>query len=266
MIVERSFAKINLYLRVIRRREDGYHDLDTLFQEIDVHDDLVFEPGADALQLYVHGPDTGPVDDNLIIQVARHFEATTGLRVGGSVKLTKRIPPGGGLGGGSSNAATFLKMLNCHFGFPLSREELLKSMLNLGSDVPFFLDGGTQRGRGRGERLTPENPPDLPIEGWLILPGFGIPTGRVFQALRVRRAAGEPRLGENDLWEPALACSSELAALSQALQPRLRGRTWWMTGSGSTLVVLGAEMPKLQGLNVNLQPFRFRWPGSEPKR
>lgn len=152
-------AKINLYLLVTARRDDGYHEIETLFQEIDLADRLVWEPDVTALQLSVHNADLGDPARNLVYRAAMRFAEVSGLPVGGRVSLYKNIPAGGGLGGGSSDAAGMLKLLNHHYQSPLEESALLTICGELGSDVPFFLQGGSQIGKGRGEQLSPDIEP-----------------------------------------------------------------------------------------------------------
>jgi len=148
-------AKLNLGLWITRRRPDGYHDLVTLFQAIDLHDRLRVRPRHRGFRLTtdVAGLPTG--DSNLIIRAAHALAADTGIPAGAEFELEKRIPWGAGLGGGSSDAAAALVLLNRLWGAGLSPGRLARIAGGIGSDVPFFLSGGLQLGRGRGTRLTP---------------------------------------------------------------------------------------------------------------
>ena len=265
-MILRCYAKINLFLRVRGRRSDGFHDLDTLFQEIDWHDELTWLPAQRPLKLRTDhtGLEQTPDTENLVWRAAQAFTQATGLQVGGHVTLHKRIPVGGGLGGGSSNAAAMLSAVNKHFNHPLNQAQLHEVALGLGSDVPFFLQGGCQRAGGRGERLVRHAlPSDTPTTGVLILPPFGVPTGPVFGALRPDETGNdlEPQLGENDLLNAAFRVQPQLELLWQLLKPHAQG-TFFMSGSGSTLVSLGeAETSKLADeARINgclVQPFRF---------
>lgn len=240
----RCFAKINLYLKILGRRDDGYHQLDTLFQEINLSETLHWLCDDGPFRLEIVGADAGPLEQNLITRAVRAFEAASGVVVGGRFCLNKQIPIGGGLGGGSANAAQTLLLLNQHFGSPLTATHLAELALALGADVPFFLMGGTCRAGGVGEVLEPVTCALPWPGGFLIFPPFGVPTGPVFRALAapVYDAALDrpsPRLGENDLWAPAASLFPELARLAEAW-PRGADEPLFMTGSGSTLVHLCA--------------------------
>lgn len=225
--MRKSYAKINWALRITGRRADGFHDLETVFQTISLHDELTFTP-ASGLSLTCDDP-TIPVDEtNLVMRAARAVGAENV-----AIHLRKRIPAGGGLGGGSSNAATTL--------LELGKNDLPELALALGSDVPFFLLGGTAYATGRGEILTPL-PPMTGIPLLLLLPEERVLTRDAFA--RVTRYS--PPLGidayrgdfanfTNDFEEPVFAMLPRLATLKARLYDA--GARWaGMSGSGSTLV------------------------------
>jgi len=172
MPIWRAYAKINLSLEVLGRRRDGYHDLVTILQTVDLYDTLSFEP-ADKITLTcnVPGLDTA---DNLVLRAARLLQRATGQTAGAAIRLEKGIPIAAGLGGGSSDAATTLVALSRLWGLHMSEANLHNLAAALGSDVPFFLVGGTCLAQGRGEMLTPL--PALP-EHWVVLvrPALEIP-------------------------------------------------------------------------------------------
>ena len=225
-----AYAKINWSLRVTGKRADGYHDIETLFQTISLHDTLTYEP-AGTLSMTCSDP-TIPVDDtNLVIRAAR------AAGVVGRIHLEKRIPAGGGLGGGSSDAAAVLTFAR-QPGFALS----------LGSDVPFFIHGGTQYATGRGEILTPM-PSVAPVPLILLFPEERVLTADAYAMLR----RFSPPLGverframikdnlldhaaelTNDFEEPVFAKLPHLRALKAKLLEL--GAAWAaMSGSGSTI-------------------------------
>ena len=223
MIVE-AHAKINWSLRIIGKRADGFHDLETVFQEISLHDTLEFRE-ADRLSLTCDDA-TIPVDEsNLVLRAARMAGAPPF-----AIHLRKRIPAGGGLGGGSSDAAATLRAL----GGDESRA------LELGSDVPFFLVGGTAHATGRGEVLTRIAPlAGIPL--LLLLPEERVLTKEAF----ARITSYSPPLGidayrdfsafTNDFEEPVFAMLPRLRTLKERLLAA--GATWaQMSGSGSTIV------------------------------
>ncbi len=145
-------AKLNLYLRVLGRRPDGYHELETLFERVDLADELTVEP-ADTLTLTCSDPSLSCGEDNLILQAARLLQREAGILAGARLHLEKRIPIAAGLGGGSSDAAAALTGLNRLWGLGLDRSRLIELAARLGSDVPFFLSPEPfATGWGRGER------------------------------------------------------------------------------------------------------------------
>lgn len=184
-------AKVNLHLRVLGRRPDGYHELETVFQAVDLWDTLTILP-AHTLTMDCDDPRL-PVDEgNLVLRAAnllRERHGSPGL--GGRIALYKTIPVQGGLGGGSSDAAASLLLCNRHWALGVGHSELEALAVELGADVPFFLTGGTALGRGRGDRVEP-----LGFAGatpvLLGCPPFGISTEEVF-----RRAGARLTLPEN---------------------------------------------------------------------
>lgn len=261
----RSFAKINLHLEVLRRRPDGYHDLRTVFQTVDLADEVGLETTRAGIELRVTGADL-PVDHrNLAWRAAAAFLARypgEAGRRGVRIELDKRIPVQGGLGGGSSNAATVLLGLARLRGLeagPGERAGGLGVMAReLGADVPFFLLGGTAVGEGRGDLLTAlDDGAVRPLargQGlWLAVPPFGVSTREAFDsapargegppfarlaaALAGERVALEDLIGDNDLERPVFAARPELEALYTDLV-RSGATRVRMSGSGSTLFAL----------------------------
>ncbi|MFC1619254.1 4-(cytidine 5'-diphospho)-2-C-methyl-D-erythritol kinase [Candidatus Neomarinimicrobiota bacterium] len=174
-----SNSKINLGLRIVGQREDGYHLLHTLFQEIDFGDQLTIRslPTMD-ITLAITGTagKTLPTDSsNLCYRAAQLFQMKTGARKGIQIHLEKRIPVGAGLGGGSSNAAAVLRALNKLWGVHLTERELEEMAVEIGADVPFFIRGGLQLGEGIGETLTPLKV-GLPYSILLVIPPIRIST------------------------------------------------------------------------------------------
>jgi 4-diphosphocytidyl-2-C-methyl-D-erythritol kinase len=178
-------AKLNLFLHVTGRRADGYHDLQTLFQLIDWCDTIGITVREDGRIERVAGPPGVAPEADLTVRAALALQRVSGCRVGVSLRIVKRIPMGGGLGGGSSDAATVLLALNALWGCGLSLEELSRLGLELGSDVPVFVHGTSAWAEGRGERLQSV---ELP-ERWYVVvhPGVSVPTARIFQAAELTR-------------------------------------------------------------------------------
>jgi 4-diphosphocytidyl-2-C-methyl-D-erythritol kinase len=185
MIRRLSPAKVNLYLRVLRRRQDGYHDIASLMQQISLCDEMTFSPTGKGIR--VRCPDgTLPEDEgNIVYRAAEAFFRQAPCARGGiDITLRKNIPIAAGLGGGSSNAATTLVALNELFGHPCTREALMAIGVTLGADVPFFIFSKTAWAFGIGERLqAAEAIPPF----WLLLvkPGFGLSTKLIYQNLNL---------------------------------------------------------------------------------
>lgn len=171
-------AKINLFLHVTGRRSDGYHTLQTVFQFLDLCDWLDFERCEDGRILRTTAVEGIPPEQDLIVRAARALQAHAGVKAGARLSIDKRLPVGGGIGGGSSDAATTLVALNFLWGVDLSLEELAKIGLQLGADVPIFVAGEAAFAEGVGEILTPV----APAEPWYVLlkPDCAVPTAAVF--------------------------------------------------------------------------------------
>jgi 4-diphosphocytidyl-2-C-methyl-D-erythritol kinase len=176
-------AKLNLFLHILGRRPDGYHELQTCFQFLDLCDEISIEVRSDGLiRRTIEIAGLAP-DEDLCIRAAKALQAATGSPLGADIGLTKKIPVGGGLGGGSSDAATCLLALNHLWGVHWPKEKLAALGLKLGADVPVFVHGRVAWAEGVGERLTPLYPPMAPIEpNYLILkPNVFVSTAAVFQ-------------------------------------------------------------------------------------
>lgn len=228
----RSYAKINWSLRVTGKRADGFHDLETVFQEISLHDELTLTP-SDETTLVCDDPSIPTDESNLVLRAARALDAPPV-----AIELKKRVPAGGGLGGGSANAAATLLALDRMFD--LRRDDLPAIALALGSDVPFFLLGGTAYATGRGELLTPLTPRGgIPL--LLVLPEEKVLTKDAFARItrhspQLGRAAYEQGFENftNDFEEPVFALVPRLAEYKRRLIES--GATFAsMSGSGSTL-------------------------------
>ncbi|WP_028536081.1 4-(cytidine 5'-diphospho)-2-C-methyl-D-erythritol kinase [Paludibacterium yongneupense] len=173
-------AKLNLSLKVVGRRDDGYHLLETVFRFIDFSDEVALAVRDDGI-IELLTPIAGvPPESDLTVRAARLLQQTTGVTQGVSIRLDKRIPMGGGLGGGSSDAATVLLALNRAWGCALSRERLMELGLSLGADVPVFIFGRNAFATGIGECLSEIG---VPQAWYLVLhPGVQVPTAKVFSS------------------------------------------------------------------------------------
>ncbi len=184
-----SFAKINLHLRVLGKRPDGFHELCTVFQTVSLHDRIIFAAG-DELSMTLDDAAIPTGETNLMIKAASRLREYSGTKAGARLHLEKRIPSPGGLAGGSSNAAVTLIGLVRLWGLEIPREELLAIAAELGSDVPFFLEGGTMLGTGRGERLEPLT--DFGCDGLLIVtPNVAVSTAEAYAGLRAESLTSE---------------------------------------------------------------------------
>ncbi len=261
-ITVRAAAKINLHLGVGRAREDGFHPLDTVYQAIGIHDDLTLDTATE-LTLTTRAADhVDPAavpdgDDNIVLRAARLLADRAGRTAAGAFVVRKDIPVAGGMAGGSADAAAALVACDRLWGLQTSDEDLLALAAELGSDIPFSLVGGTARGLGRGELVTPVDDPGS--WWWVAVPATqGLSTPTVYRHFDTMRpdapevpasaepllaalATGEPvrlaRALHNDLQEPAIDLRPELGdliALGEA-EGALRGM---VSGSGPTVVFL----------------------------
>jgi 4-diphosphocytidyl-2-C-methyl-D-erythritol kinase len=172
-------------LHITGRRADGYHELQTLFQLVDLCDSIAIAVREDGAIERLAGAPGVTVEADLAVRAARLLKNATGSHLGATLKVRKRIPLGGGLGGGSSDAATVLLALNELWGTRLSLPELAGLGLPLGADVPVFVQGSSALGEGLGERLTPVT---LPAKWYTIIhPGVGVSTREVFQSPELTR-------------------------------------------------------------------------------
>jgi 4-diphosphocytidyl-2-C-methyl-D-erythritol kinase len=249
----RAPAKVNLFLEVLRRRPDGYHDLATLMVTVGLFDSLELrETGSNDVQLACDDPGlpTGP--ENLVRRAADLLRSRLGVRAGVDIRLSKRIPTAAGLAGGSSDAAATLAGLDRLWRLGLSKAELAGLGAELGSDVSFFFHGPAAWCTGRGEIVEPL-PMGGPLDFVLVTPPVGLSTARVFAELKapaepIDGAAARGALKKNDiadlgkhlynrLEQPAMRLCPEAARLKQGLQ-RLAVAGVLMSGSGSTVFAL----------------------------
>lgn len=228
-------AKLNLMLRVVGRRADGYHLLQTVLRFIDYADTLRYRVREDGVIARVNDVAGVPAEDDLAVRAARLLKSAAGTRLGAEITLEKRLPLGGGLGGGSSDAATTLLALNRLWGADLPRERLLALALELGADVPVFVLGENALAEGVGERLTPV---ELPPAWYLVLvPPVAVPTARIFAHPELKRDSNPIRIQRfsaeqagNDL-EP-IVCR-DYPAVARHLDWLRRAAPAWVTGSGA---------------------------------
>jgi 4-diphosphocytidyl-2-C-methyl-D-erythritol kinase len=238
-------AKINLSFKILRRRKDGFHEIETLMAPISLCDELMIEPNETdtGIAFSSDDPSLPSGDENLVVRAARRFFAEIGQEPRARIALRKKIPHGAGLGGGSSDAASTLRGLNALHGAPLSPARLTSLGAEIGSDVPFFLAGGPARCRGRGEIVEPVAP--LPQLSLLLLkPEFGIPTPWAYRQWCESRelpevdsapqVIGDLKL-ENDLERPVFEKHIFLAQMKGWLRDQPEVAAALLSGSGSTM-------------------------------
>lgn len=208
----RSYAKINLGLRILRKRPDGYHDLETVFHRINFWDEIVLRPRPETLSLETDQADLPADRSNLCLQAAELLKAAAPGELGASIFLRKRIPIGAGLGGGSSNAASVLMGLQRLWSVRLGDEGLRAMALRLGSDVPYFLVEGSAYATGRGEILEPI-PLVLPYWIVVVVPPVHVSTAWAYKHLRPNDRTARFSLKEA-VSVPASRLRSSLAGLT----------------------------------------------------
>lgn len=258
MITIYSPAKINLILKVMGKRSDGYHNLETIMQEINLYDTLEFQLLPNHKIIINNTGLQIPCNyhDNLIFKATQHFfEATKIKDKGILINIHKKIPIGSGLGGGSSNAVATLLGLNKLFESHLTYEQLNHLASNLGSDTVFFLHGGRCFCSGRGEIIAPMQNTEA-TEVVLFIPNFSTSTASVFKNFHSGQIQKEFTF--NDLADAAFSVSPQLKEI-QAQLNTLTEKTWRLTGSGSTFFFIqpfDEEKVKVSNLNNKL-PGRF---------
>lgn len=261
-------AKINLYLKVLRRRPDGYHEIDTLLQAVSLFDRLTFGP-ASTLQVLTRGAKISQ-EDNLVTKALKRLQTYAGIKKGIRVVIEKKIPVAAGLGGGSSDAAAALLGACRLWQTPSSLSELAYLGSQVGSDVPFFFTSGQARARGRGEKLS-ECPLPTGYALALVCPPVAVSTPWAYQALnlsltdgqdagnflvtRKKRVIGEdPRRSpralpfSNDLEAPVFRCFPVVERVKEAL---LSGGLWPVLMSGSGPSVWAVLPGKPEGQNLS---------------
>jgi 4-diphosphocytidyl-2-C-methyl-D-erythritol kinase len=252
-----------LFLHIVGRRPDGYHELQTVFQFIDLCDDIYIGARADGEIRLIAGAPGVPPETDLCVRAARALKAASGCARGADIRVVKRIPMGGGLGGGSSDAATCLVALNRLWGVGLPPDELAALGLKLGADVPVFVRGRAAWAEGVGERLTSLYPPAAPAEhNYLIIkPNVSVPTKDVFQDPELTRNSAPLTIhgflasgGRNDCLRVVRRRYPDVARAMEWLSPYGEAR---LTGTGSCVFVV-CEEARARELLAKLPP---EWQG-----
>jgi 4-diphosphocytidyl-2-C-methyl-D-erythritol kinase len=217
-------AKVNLYLGIVGTRADGYHEIETLFQAVDLYDELIIRESSGAVTLEVPGHPELQGSDNLVMRALRLLESVTGERLRAEMTLIKGIPVAGGLGGGSSDAAAALVGLRELFGLSITDAELVPIAMSLGADVPFFLTGGCAVGEGIGERLTPTVIAS-DYELVIVNPGFPVSTASIYREFDMALTRNPPhgRLHERlrETQEVRLLLHNDLEPVAEKSHPEI---------------------------------------------
>ena len=243
----RAYAKINLGLRVLRKRSDGYHDIETVFHQFDLYDELTFRLHENDIRITSNDPALPTDHSNLSFKAAQLLRDLTGVQEGVEIMIAKNIPMGAGLGGGSADAAATLTSLASLWNLELTPHEFDTLALSLGSDVPFFLQGGTAYATERGEKLQPLS---LRLPYWIIT---------VTPPVNVSTAAAYKNLGLNEESKPLVGFHSVLqehvhdaAALRKYLQndfepvvfnlyPEIKSLKEEMSSEGAEVVLMSGS-------------------------
>ncbi len=244
----RAYAKINLSLRVIGKRSDGYHDIDSIMQSVSLHDEIEVKPAASGIKVTC----TPGIDGNIAEKAAKTLLDEIKLVKGVEISIKKHIPVSCGLAGGSADAAAVLTGMSVALGLNLHKHKLIEIGAKVGSDVPFCLTGGTARVTGRGEKIEKANP-QSGAAFLLVLPAMEVPTKAIYDEFDNIGAGSS----DNELEKAAVSKFPRIAAVKEALK-KSTGVTWKMSGSGPALFlelmdISDAEKytEKIQGLKLN---------------
>lgn len=255
-------CKLNLFLHITGRRADGYHTLQSIFLLLDYGDDLTITVRTDG-QILHQNPLTGVAPEHdLTIRAARALQATSGRKLGADIHCTKRTPMGGGLGGGSSDAATTLLALNQLWQLGYSRQKLMQIGLTLGADVPVFIFGQSAWAEGVGEQLSAvELPPEIMDKYYVVItPHVQVPTAEIFTHQALTRDSKPLRIADfsngansSAFWQQV---RNDMEAVACALYPEVNNTLAWlkqygdarMSGSGASLFVAVDSAEKAEEL------------------
>jgi len=263
---ETAFAKINLALHVRRRREDGYHDIETWFAFAQHGDQLQAAP-SDRLELIIDGPFGGGLsvdDDNLVMQAAHRLRAHFSITQGASIRLTKNLPIASGIGGGSADAAAAARLLNRLWDIQASEQELADILAPLGADIPACVFSRTSFGSGTGTALELCDDSNVPARHLLLVnPLQSVSTAAIFKAWD---GGDKGPVARGDIWQAAASGRNDLEPIAAAICPaitdilqalaRANPAMVRMSGSGATCFALFNEAKDLEAAKALLDP---RW-------
>ena len=257
MLKVKAHAKINLALKVLGKREDGYHEVEMVMQSLALHDKIFLTPIRSDIELLVEGD--APLDEsNLAYKAAKAILEYSNCKQGIRIKLVKNIPAAAGLAGGSSDAAAVLLGINKLLKLELDTEELMEIGKGLGSDVPFCIVGGTALARGRGEKIQPL--PKAPKMGVvLIKPDFGVSTAQVYKRFSLdlveKKAdvnAVVEAIKKGDIKGIATAIFNDLEYVTMDMHPCLEGIKRQLEDAGALGVLMSGSGPTVYGLAFDL--------------
>jgi 4-diphosphocytidyl-2-C-methyl-D-erythritol kinase len=249
-------AKLNIRLKVTGRRPDGYHDLVSIMVPVDVFDLVTLDVVPEGISLSCRGLPVPPDETNLAVKAARAFFSRTGLGQGVAIQLEKRIPVAAGMGGGSSDAASALLLMNTLWGRPLSAEELHETARTLGADVPFFIACKPAIARGIGEILDPI--PDWPEFRYVIVtPRIHVSTSWVYGNLRLNKLTRNEYLHINDLLREkpeaiARILENDLESVTSARFPVIETIKHLLLDSGAEGALMTGSGPSVFGVFTSL--------------
>lgn len=266
-------AKLNLSLKILGKRDDGFHELDTLMVKLPGLADTLEFHEAEEFSFHCDAPGVPDDGSNLVVKAVRAYEAAAGLKCRCSITLHKTIPHGAGLGGGSSDAAVTLLGINRLNGFKLNVKQLHEIAASLGSDIPFFLTSGASRCTGRGEIIEPvPSPPAIFVV--LLKPSFSVPTPDAYK--RWKQSIEVPGISYsqqtvnniqlvNDLERPVFEKHRFLAEMKQWLLSRQETKAALMSGSGSTVFAVVENVADAEAVaasaRTELDPGLWSWAG-----
>ena len=263
---ETAFAKINLALHVRRRREDGYHDIETLFAFAQ-HGDQLQASLSDRLELTIDGPfgrGLSADDDNLVMQAANRLRAHFSITDGASIRLTKNLPIASGIGGGSADAAAAARLLNRLWDIQASEQQIADILAPLGADIPACVFSRTSFGSGTGTALILRDDSNVPARHLLLInPLQSVSTAAIFKAWD---GQDKGPVARGDIWQATLSGRNDLEPIAAAICPaitdilnilaRANPAMVRMSGSGATCFALFNEAKDLDAAKANLDP---RW-------
>ena len=268
-----AHAKINLTLKVLGKRGDGYHQVEMVMQSLILHDILTFTSRPRGIILTVQGQAPGG-NDNLVYRAAELVQGYSGVHMGASINLKKNIPMEAGLAGGSADAASTIVGLNRLWELNLSTDEMLLLAERLGSDVPFCISGGTVLARGKGEQLTPLNPaPEMGVV--LVKPYFGVSTAEIYQKYKLETkntgrntAAMLEAINNRDIKVIAGNLFNDLESVTVKIHPVLQKIKDQLMAKGVQGTLMSGSGPTIYGLTPDAESAvniagKLDWPNAQ---